>query len=254
MQERRVKVDPSQAWSEATSLLKRGGEPLLTLAGFFVMLPSLLAGFLLPIGDRQNQTLIEVWQEMNAWFAANWTWLVIVWCFSAIGRLAILILMASPSRPTVLEAIKAGLSLLPTALFAEILFALMMSLGLMLFIVPGIYLGARFFPLTAVIATERMRSPFGALARTFAVTRGNGWRIVFLLAIILLAFLILQGAILTVVGVLAALTASSGFGGFLLEFFRALLDAGLTLVLLLVAIAVYRQLVDDRHMRRSVAR
>ena len=92
------------------ALLKGQREILLTITGFFIMLPALLLNALRPFVPSGKG---EGWAaEIAAWTEANFIWIVLVAVLAALGRLAMLILLLGPERPTVGEALMAGAKLL----------------------------------------------------------------------------------------------------------------------------------------------
>lgn len=232
-------------------LLKGQREILLTIAGFFILLPALLLNTLRPFAP--SATGEGMFQEMMRWTEANFLWIAIAAVLGALGRLAILILLLSPGRPTVGEALSAGFRLLVLFVVTDILVGLLWLGGFMLFVIPWLYLVGRTFMVEAAFVAERARNPMAALAAGFEASRGNGWRIVLMVAIIYVAGTILTAAVGSIVGVLAALAVGSGLDRFLVALVEAGFGAGLSLVLLLVSVAAWRQLGEQGDVRRGIA-
>ena len=106
----------------------------------------------------------------------------------------------------------------------------------------------------AAFVAERARSPIAAIAAGFEASRGNGWRIFIMVAIIYVAGTILTAAVGSVVGVVGALFGGVGLDRFLGALVEAGFGAAMSLVLLLVSVASWRQLAQNGHVRRSAAR
>ena len=252
MQDKPFPFDAGRAWTDAMALLNGQREILLTITGFFIMLPALLLNALRPFVPSGKG---EGWAaEIAAWTEANFMWIVLVAVLAALGRLAMLILLLGPERPTVGEALMAGAKLLLMFVVMDLLIGLMLLGGSLLLIVPAFYIfGRTFLAETAFVAT-RVHGPIAGLAAGFEASRGNGWRIFLMAAIIYVAGVILTAAIGSVVGVLGALAGGSGLDRFLSAFVDAVCGAGVSLLMVLVAVAAWRQLGDQGNVRRSVAR
>jgi len=249
MQDKRAKLDGGQAWTDAMELLKGQREILLTVAGCFLLLPSLFLYALRPFVPSGAQATLLA--EYAAWAMQNLHWILLTGLFAALGRLAILILLLGPGRPSVGEALGAGLRLLILFVAMTILVRLMLFGGSLLFIVPALYVFGRTFLAEAAFVADRAQNPVAGIARSFDLTRGNGWRIFFVALIVYIAGVIFRLAVGSVVGVIGALAGGNGLDRFLNAFVDASVEAGVTLVLMLMSVAIYRQLADDRHVRRS---
>lgn len=240
MQDKPSKLDTGRAWTDAMALLRGQREILLTLTGFFIMLPALLLNAFRPFTPTGSQ---ESWmQEFLAWTSANFHWVVLVAAMAALGRLAILILLLSPGRPTVGEALSAGGRMLILFLVMNLLIGFMLLGGAFLFVLPALYIFGRTFLAEAAFVATRVRNPIAGITSGFEASRGNGWRIVIVAAIIYVAGLILTAAIGSVVGVLGALGGAEGLGRLLVAFVEAACGAGVSLVLVLMSVASWRQL------------
>ncbi len=246
-----MKLDASRAWTDAMGLLGGQREIVLTVAAFFMLLPSLLLNTLRPfIATGARDTLLQEWL---AWSNANFLWIILVAVLAALGRLAILILLLQPGRATVGEAVSAGARLLLIFVVMDLLIGLMWLGGFLLFVLPLFYVIGRTFLAETAFVAERARNPVAGIRRGIEASRGNGWRIVGVVAIIYVAGIILRAAIGSVVGVIGALAGGTGLDRFLIALVDAGVGAGVSLVLLLVSVAAWRQLCDQRNVRSDVA-
>ncbi len=233
------------------AMLKAAPDVLLTIAGFFMLLPSLLLEMFRPLVIVDRQAWIA---EFMAWTEANFVWIVLAAVCAALGRLIILILLLEQARPTVGESAGAALRLLALFVLIDLAVGLLWLGGFMLFVVPGLYVIGRTFLAETAFAAERARNPIGAIASGFEASRGNGWRIFVMVAIIYVAGAILTAAVGSVIGVIGALFGGTGLDRFLDAFVQAFFGAGVSLVLLLVSVASWRQLAQNRNMGRSLSR
>ena len=185
MQPNPVKLDAARAWSDAMTMLKAAPDVLLTVAGFFIMLPMLLLDMFRPmtLSGARGTAL----QEMLAWTEANILWIVLAAVIGALGRLAILVMLLEPSRPTAGESLAAAARLLVLFVATDLVIGLLWMGGAMLFVLPWLYLIGRTFLAEATFVAERARSPIAAIAAGFEASRGNGWRIFIMVAIIYVA-------------------------------------------------------------------
>jgi hypothetical protein len=251
MQEKHVTLDAGRAWSDAMRLLNGQREILLTITGFFILLPTLLLNVLRPfVASGARDTLLQEWLT---WSNANFHWIMLVAILAALGRLAILILLLETGRPTVGEALSAGARLLILFVVMNLLIGLMWLGGFLLFVIPLLYVIGRTFLAEAAFVAERARGPVAGIARAVEASQGNGWRIFGTVALIWVAGMILRAALGSVVGVIAALAGGTGFDRFLIGLVDAGIGAGVSLVLMLVSVAMWRQLAQEGNVRRGVA-
>lgn len=240
MQHNVTKLDAGQAWTDAMAMLKGQREILLTIAGAFIMFPALLLGVLRPFdATGSGEPLVR---QFLAWTNENFLWVVLVAALAALGRLAILILMLSTERPTVGEALSAGGRLLILFLVMDLLIGFMLLGGSFLFVLPALYIFGRTFVAETAFVATRARGPLAGIAASFAATRGNGWRILFMSAIVYVAGLILTAAVGSVVGVLGALLGGPALARVLGGLVEATCGAGVSLILVLMSISAWRQL------------
>lgn len=236
-----MKFDASAAWTEAMAMLRGQREILLTLTGFFILLPLLMVTTLRPF-DATATTAAEMIAQYQAWANDNLLWLLLVIVLAGIGRLAMLILLLGPERPTVGEALKASLMLLPLLLIADLLALVPFAIGMTLFILPGLYVAGRLLMVEVALVAERLRNPIAPVAASWRATRRNGWRIALMLLILFIAAQLLQTAIGLTLGVVLTLVGGQETGNFALLLVSATASAALQLVVLLVAVAGWRQL------------
>jgi hypothetical protein len=192
--------DMSEAWREATVMIKANREVLTIIAGIFVFLPGVLTGFALPqmnavFGDP------EAMQAQVLDFYSDWGWaLLLLILLQVAGYLAMLALLRDRSRPTVGQAIGAGLKGLLPAIGAYLLFLVAMIAAVLVLIlvvallavvvgeagstIIGIVLAMAlmvffFYALVKlslwapVIAVEKVHNPLAVLRRSWRMTRAT---------------------------------------------------------------------------------
>ena len=227
------RLDIRRAVDDARALFARDRDLLIRLAGVLFFLPSFAGLLFLPPavaeeGQGANQVLL-------AWFAENAHWLMAEQAVLLLGGGTLYRLYLDPERPTLGAALQRAIAGYPSFLFATLLATLSVFAGLALFILPGAYLLGR-TALAAPAVVAQGRGAMAALERSFAATRGHGWVLFGVQAMIL------------VVSQLAVVLLS-GLDGNGTGLASALVDAGAAVVgtaaimaTLLFKIAAWRQL------------
>jgi len=143
-------------------------------------------------------------------------------------------LIATISRPTrsPLEPYGRTIDRLPALVVASFVGGLAIVLGLILLIVPGLLIAARWSAGTPLIVLERL-GPFEALATSNGLVRGRTWTVARAVLIVLLIGIVLAvpGGLISE---LAKPTWAKGLG-------NVLLNVGLDLPLAALSYAIYRQ-------------
>lgn len=222
-------------------------EILLTIAGFFIMLPALLLSVLRPFEPSGSGNAMA--RELLAWTNDNFLWVVLVAALAALGRLAILVLLLSPERPTVGEALAAGGRLLLLFLVMDLLIGFMLLGGSFLFLLPAFYIFGRLFLAETAFVATRPRGPIAGIAASFEATRRNGWRIFLVSALVYIGGFIMTAALGSVLGVVGALLEGPGLSRVLGGLVEAAFGAAVSLILVLMSVSFWRQLADQGHVR-----
>lgn len=239
-----MKLSYSAVWAEVTALLRSHASLIATVAGVFIFLPGLLVAYLLPQpeGAASFDRLAQLWGE---YLDANWHWLLLNRIAVMIGSIAILLLLFARGI-TVGAAIAAALALLPAYFIASLLGSVAIGFGILLLVVPGLYLIGRLGPLNAVIVAETHRNPIAALRRCWDLTRGHGWAILGLILIVGFAAAIVVGIATTLLGIVFVLAAGQDVGQMLVLIVRTAGDSAMITLMLVLSAALYRQLSEGR--------
>jgi hypothetical protein len=184
--------------------------PLLIVNAVLASLPGLVLGLSQPAAATQAEQALALLQTMTSpgygilFFVG---WLVNLMMYGAL--FASLDSIAKGGKMELGEAVQLGLSRLPRLFGASILFAIMIAVGFLLFLIPGIYLMGIFQLVFVAIVLENagIGAAFGISRR---LIKGYWWRstIIVSVAIIILVVLSLLGAV--VGGFLAALKPGMG--------------------------------------------
>lgn len=161
---------------------------------------------------------------------------------SAIAQLAVVRMVLRPGD-TAGAALAAGFVALPAWVAATLVTALPLAIGVVLLIVPGLYLMARLFLVAPVIVIERA-GPVTAILRSWKLTDDSAWQLVLLFV---LAGLGLLGASLIAAGLGGAIGSvllvlgSKGAADFAAALFPALLSTVWTVASAAASAVVYRR-------------
>jgi hypothetical protein len=232
----------SAVWDDTVRMLRSHSSLIVAIAGVFIFLPTLLIAYFLPQEEAQPQQVIAQFLD---YVSANFHWLLLGRLVEMVGTIAILLLVFRPAQLTVGAAIGRGVALLPFYFISSLASGLIILAGLLLLLVPGLYLLGRLATIGVVVVVEDRRNPIDAVRRSFEVTKGRGWTVLGLVLIVFIAGIICIGALVAVIGALLLLLAGPDLGAMLILILRSLANTALVIVLILLVAAVYRQLVSD---------
>jgi hypothetical protein len=239
-------------------------EVLLTLAAIFFLLPNLVPAVAMPGLQTQMMADPEAASAVMNDLFADWGVLLVVVAIALVlaqilGYLAMLALLRDTSRPTVGEALKAGLGgLLPAlgfylivavAAFALALLVVAISaaspgLGVvvvLLCVVVAFYVMIKLSLVLAVIAIDKVGNPIAAMTRSWQLTKGNSFRLFLFFLLLGLVYIVIAavigmvlGALMLALGTSTALLVNGVISG--------ILSAIVTVVFVAVIAAIHRQL------------
>jgi len=230
----------SAVWDETVLMLKANRALLLPVAAAFLFLPSALGTYVAPppIDPESSQPMLDYYRD-------NALTLLLVQLVGFVGNLVILVLLLDGRRPTVGAAIGAAFGMLLFYLLVTLLSGAMIFGGLMLLIVPGLYLIGRLAATGSVLVAEGRRNPIDIIRRSFEITKGRGWAVLGLMLLVGVAYYILMLAVTFVFGSMLLLidrASGGGTGQFLLLVIGAALGAAFNTVLVALSAAIYRRL------------
>jgi hypothetical protein len=257
-----IKLDSNAAWKEASAIVSANREVLFTLAGVFFLLPSLALAVI--AGEPEvvpGMSREQMMAAMSEFYAEAWWIILLSAVLQIVGLMTILTLMRDRSRPTVGQAIAAGLSATPSYLAAQLLVVVGLSVAggilagvagavssalgvvvLLLVMVALIYAVFRLLLVAPVIAVEGVRNPFTAMTRSWRLTKGNFWRIFAFLLLIIVLFVVVAMIVMMLVGLILALATSGETQRILAAVFSSALGAVGVVYFAGVIAAIHRQL------------
>lgn len=177
----------------------------LPIAAAFVLLPGVLID---RFGPQPPKTAAELTPHLVFWA------LVVPSLIGIVAQAAIVRLeidrRANRSR-SVGEALAVALRVWPVLVVALVLAAVPTGIGLLLFIVPGLYLAGR-LAMVLPLVTDGSAGPLAAVERSWRLTEDNGWRVIAFTALWAVWFLALSAVAAVIGGGIATGLAAAGAG------------------------------------------
>lgn len=250
------KVSISRAWEETKQVVARDGKLIATVAAAFIVLPGTISGLFQPETEPGQLPPLGIGTALT--FAAMVT--------SLIGQIAIIRLAVGPSL-SVGDAIRHGAQrFLPLLAAIVLVVAPLVAMAvaaaqrvgtdagsaspvaalLLLILLPLIiYLVIRMMLAAPVASSERV-GPIGIIARSWALTRGNWWRLFAFFLLWIIAALVILAAVGSVFGSLAQLAFGDiegvTVGALIVGLAMQLVMAGVTVLVTVMLARIYVQL------------
>ena len=235
-----MRLNYGELWNEAAALIRRNRTVVLALAGALFFLPNLVVGWFAPLAPPRAG--VNYLEAMIAHARENWALILAGGLVELLGVLTLLRLFLKADGRTVGAAIAASAALLPTMFIAGFLGNMAVVAGLVLLIVPGIYLLGRFALTGAAIVAEQRRNPIDAIRRSFALTRGAGFAVAGILLIVFILAAIVDVALSGSIGAVAILLAGRETGLFVAEALSAFVWAAAGVLHVAIAALIYQRL------------
>lgn len=235
----------SAVLADAWVRFRRDGDLLIRLAAPFLFLPALALELLVPAPPARtaaaagDETALLAWADaFGQWLSANGWWYAVAYVVQTLGAGAVLSLYLHRPEPDARGALARSASLLPRLLLAAMLVALPAGAGLLLWMVPGLYVLGRTMAAAPILVAEAPTGAAAAVVRAIRLSRGAGLVLaaatgtVLLVGYALALPFALLGAQAAEPGVLRAV---AGLGG-------AAVTASAALANVLLAVSAYRML------------
>jgi len=260
-----MKLDTNQAWRQASAAVSANAGLLLPVAGVFFLLPQLALSLFGPEPHfAKGLPPAEMMTQLQAFYITLLPFLLPIMVLQAVGMLTMITLFTDNARPTVAKAIARGFTCTPSLLAAQVLFALGLSVAggvvlaipaliapaALLAMVPVVLVGAAIGSIRTVlsanaIVTEGRMNPIEALKRSWQLTKGNAWRILGILALLMLALMVVSGAVAAVAGIVARLALNAEWARMASSLAGALAAAVYVAYNSAVLAAIHAQLTGD---------
>lgn len=236
-----MKLSYDAIWQDMLAMLKAHADIIWVVAGAFLFLPTLAQAIYLPPPAVKGLDPSAI-QQMALYYETNIIPLLSLRLVTLLGTGTLLALFLHPSRPTVGSAISAAARFLPTLFFVSLIEQIMMLGGLFLFILPGLYVVARTIVSDAAVMAEDIGNPLRGIGRSFELTRGLGWQLFGLIAILVVVAWITTAAVTAIVGIPTQLLLPEGGALIARNILSAITPTALMLVFVLLSASFYRAL------------
>ncbi len=251
-----AKLSISQGWDETRAILARDGKLIAAVALALFVLPGIVLNIAVPRAPAG-----QMWQPSPTAMVI----LAVVLLITLVGQLSVVRLALGP-HITVGEAISHGARRLLPYVGAFLLWSVpLLAIGSVLYTMSnpqgrspsvaaaiallavtalGVFISVRLMLLSAVASAES-GGPLAILQRTWALTRGNWWRLFGFVVMLLIAAMAAIWAVGAVVGVVAKLAFGDlsplSIGGLIVVIVGQLLSAAISVVLLVMIARLYAQ-------------
>jgi hypothetical protein len=237
------KLDYSAVWTDAVALLRGHLEAVVAIAGFFLFAVTWGFALLVPEPSLEGTaTLTDIVAILRTHFAANWMVIIPVALVGSYGGFVLYVLLTEQNLAKVGDALTIALSRFLPYFVASLLTGWLTLLGLAIFLVPGLYLVARFVVLPAVMASGGHLGIAGSIKAAWTTTDGVGWATFFLLFVVALVTWLISLVASLLIGLLCVLMAGPGGIPVIETGFAALFSTAQGVIFIALIVAIYRQL------------
>lgn len=202
-----MKIGLNGILAEAGMLARNNLDLLGRIAAVFFFLPAFAQQlfFAMPV-PPEDLPAAEAWKRFVEWTAAHLHWNLLFGLFQLFGSAVIFLLLLGSARPSLGDALGRTLRLMPGLIMVWLGAGLLVMLGSVLFVVPGLYLLGRTFVVGVTYVDQPERGPGAALTGGILHTRGKGWLFTGICVLVLLA----TSIALSFVDAIAAALAAAG--------------------------------------------
>ncbi|MBR0553703.1 hypothetical protein [Stakelama marina] len=241
-----MKLDIGAALADALAIWRQNSDLLLRVGGVFFFLPLFATGLFRPdpplaLQSDQGAGSIEATRALFDYYLATAPYVIAGALVTTFGA-ALLYMLFQRERPRVGEAMGKVAALFLPLVLALIGMELLVFGGTILFIIPGLYAMGRTFLVGIVVIAERRTNPIDALGRSIELTRGHGWILFFVTAVIFMTGLVAT----SVIGGFHDALLGSGSASPVFEAIFAAATAAIGTVIAiaeaLIKIAIYRRM------------
>ncbi|WP_109808562.1 hypothetical protein [Sphingosinithalassobacter portus] len=237
--------DFSAIFGDARALWRANRDLLIRVGGVFLFLPAFAMQLFLPPQEMKDVTFEQAFEATVQWAVANAHWLLLDRLVSLFGLVTLLMLLLARAESTLGETMRHALRRFPAFVLLWLLVSMLTTLGAMAFIVPGLYLAGRTFLIGAALIAEPERGPAAAFSAGIEVSRGRGWMLFLIAAIVWLVALVATG----LAGDLGRAFDTLGgpiFGGAVGSALSSVVSTAAAIAMVLLQVAAYRRLAAPR--------
>ncbi|OYY89323.1 MAG: hypothetical protein B7Y45_12595 [Sphingomonas sp. 28-66-16] len=241
-------MDLGRALADMRMVWRRDREILIAVAGAFIFLPTLALLLLVPeapqspgagAGEADMSIFIDAYV---GWVSANLRWFGLAALVTLYGALTLYCLYLDRQCEDVRMALTRALALLPRYALASLIVLVPATVGALAFLVPGLYVLGRTMLIGPALVAEKPLVAVASVLRSVALTRRNGLSLLAVATLGLLAGQFLPAPFLAIDEGLRAAGAANPIVVLLLDSAAAAMSAVVAVSIILIRIAIYRQL------------
>lgn len=263
-----MNLDLNTVWSRGMRLVRDNFQLLFVIAGIFLLLPTIAVYVLIP----EFHTIVDpaadpeqVAERMGEFIGPLLGVGGLLAAAQFVGHGAMIALIG-PGRPTVGQALEIGFRILPSTVAVMILFLIAYFIGAVAILLPVsilagmagssamavialipvlafvVWLMARLSMSMPVLVLGGTRNPVTAMTTSFRLTGPRQWQVLMFWAVLLIAMIVISLLFSGVIGVVAALAASTTTAMLIAGVTSGLTSVASGIVTCGVAVAMYEQL------------
>lgn len=264
-----ARLSIGKAWEETVAFVKREGQLLFPVAFLFLALPLVVLQQMMPpelMAELERAQPGPGGQAVPQFPASLWLGVVLTMIITLIGALTLYALSLRPGI-SVGEAMRLGVRRLPVLIASGLLLALgvfaialllavlLVLLGFMVgtaalsALTSGLMFGAILFVgvrmlLLQAVAIDRPVGPVQIVRQSWALTRGQFWRLLGFLIVLILLVSVVQLAVQSIFGVIGGLLGGADLARFAGSIALAAISAVIQVYFMVMTARIYRQLSD----------
>lgn len=243
-----MRIDYTDWWNDIVALARANASILIAIAGAFVFLPMLASSFFVTAMPpmAENAAPGEAIAQYFDFYRVNLVPQLVMLLLSTLGQALLYTVLLDDRRPSVGAAFRLAAPLYVPLLLTNLLTNLAIGGGMLLLILPGLYLLGRLLLSAPALVAGRLGNPLEAIRRSWEMTRGQGWRIFFFAFLLFVVALVVQVAISGTLGLAVGLLPGAddpwSLRSLLLGALTAFFAALFFLLATCVWVALYRRL------------
>ncbi|MGB3712220.1 MAG: hypothetical protein WA985_11070 [Erythrobacter sp.] len=255
-------------WARAVELIRDNLSLLAVLSGVFLLLPALAIYLLLPdfgimMTPGVDDAQMEAWLRENAAAVTGLGLFALFMNFTGYGAM---IALMGRRRPTVGEAIRQGIRIVPSTIAAMLLtiivyviagiaivtpitllatlsgMAGLAIIGVLVAFVLIIWLISRLSLTMPVLVIERTLNPVKALVRSFRLTKPKQWPITLFWVVLFAVYTVISLLVTGLFGVVAALAGTGTAATAIMGLANGAMSMAVGTLICAIAVAMYGQL------------